>query len=140
MSIYGNGDEKETLQQYIREKKLQEMISIKDFQPNIHEVILDAAMFVSTSDYEGISNSMIEAMAIGLPCVCTDCDGGGARMMIQDHKNGLLVPKGDAEGVYRAMKELIENPELAESLGKEAAKIRERLSAEKIAEEWLKLI
>ena len=44
----------------------------------------DAACFVISSDYEGISNSMIEALAIGIPVVATDCPVGGARMYIKD--------------------------------------------------------
>ena len=59
------------------------MISIKPFNAIIDQAVLDAAMFVLTSDFEGMSNSMLEAMAIGLPCVCTDCDGGGAREIIK---------------------------------------------------------
>lgn len=57
-------------------------------------------MFVSSSDFEGISNSMLEAMGMGLPVVVTDCPVGGARMVIQDGVNGLLVPVGDTKTMY----------------------------------------
>ena len=50
---------------------------------NVHSYIINASMFVSSSDFEGMSNSMLEAMAIGLPVVCTDCPIGGAKMVIK---------------------------------------------------------
>lgn len=140
LKIYGKGTEKEILLHLIREKKLEEFAFIEDFRDNIHEIIYDAAMFVSTSDYEGLSNSMLEAMAIGLPCICTDCDGGGARMMIKDHVSGLLIPKGDVRAVYLAMKEVIDSPELAKKLSEEGIKIREQLSVQKIIERWMEVI
>ena len=107
---------------------------------NIHEIIKDSAMFVSSSDFEGMSNSMLEAMAMGMPVVCTDCPAGGARAVIKDHENGLLTPVGDAEALYKAMKEVIENPDLAKKMGENAAKIKEEQSVEKITKKWMEII
>lgn len=136
LRIYGRGDEKDSLEALARDMGLGEAVTFEDYTSDIHELIRDAAMFVSTSDYEGLSNSMLEAMAIGLPCVCTDCDGGGARMMIKDGENGLLVPKGDAEAVYAAMKRIAEEPELGKKLSANAVKLRGELSCERIADRW----
>jgi glycosyltransferase involved in cell wall biosynthesis len=97
-------------------------------------------MYVCSSDFEGLSNSMLEAMAIGLPCVCTDCEGGGARMMIQDGKNGLLTPIGDEEAMYQAMKKLTDDPAFAARLGREAANVRQELSIYQIADRWETMI
>lgn len=140
LRIYGEGPEKDNLKAYIREKHLKDKAFIEEFASDIHVRIKDAAMFVSTSDFEGLSNSMLEAMAIGLPSVCTDCDGGGARMMIEDHVNGLLVPKGDKQAVYQAMKEIVEDEALAERLSENAEKIKEKLSVDNIVKEWIKMI
>lgn len=140
LRIYGEGPEKDSLKMYIKEKHLGDKAFIEDFAGDIHERIKDATMFVSTSDFEGLSNSMLEAMAIGLPAICTDCDGGGARMMIQDHVNGLLVSKGDKQAVYMAMKEIIENEDLADRLSNNAVKLRKELSVENIVCEWEKMI
>ena len=140
LRVYGTGPEKDNLNAYIKEKRLDNKAFIEDFASDIHEKICDAYMFVSTSDFEGLSNSMIEAMAIGLPTICTDCDGGGARMMIQDHVNGLIVPKGNAQAVFCAMKEIIEDEDLAERLSRNAAKLRNELSVDHIVNEWIKMI
>ena len=75
-------------------------------------------------------------MAIGLPVVCTDCPAGGARAVIKDHENGLLVPVKDPHRLYLAMKEIIDNPELAEKLSDNASKIRQVQSEETIMKEW----
>ena len=140
LRIYGRGEEKENLLALTREKGLDSVVFFEDFAPDVHERIRDAAMFVCSSDFEGLSNSMLEAMAIGMPCVCTDCAGGGARMMIRDHVNGILTPVGDVEALYRGMKEIVENPALAESLSREAAKVRDQLSIEKIVDRWESMI
>lgn len=140
LRIYGDGEEKENLQNYIAEKNMTNKIYLEKFESNIHEQIVDAKMFVSTSDYEGLSNSMLEAMAIGLPCICTDCDGGGARMVIKDGINGILVPKGDKQAVYEAMKKVIENPILSKQMSNNASLIRNDLSVNRIAEEWVSMI
>lgn len=140
LRIYGRGEEKDNLIALTKRKGLEKSVIFEDFAPDIHERILDAAMFAFTSDYEGLSNSMLEALAIGLPCVCTDCDGGGARMMIRDHENGILVPVGDVQAVYNGMKEIIENPTQARSLSQKAAQIREELSIERIADQWEAMI
>lgn len=140
LKIYGKGEEKENLIKYINDKNLQDKVYLNDFAEDIHYKIRDAKMFVSTSDFEGLSNTMIEAMAIGMPCVCTDCDGGGARMMIKDYENGLLVPKGDLNAVCSAMKEVIDDKHLSEKLSINATKVKDNLKASIITEKWIEMI
>ena len=131
---------KDELLLYINEHNLKDKVFILPPRSDIHDVIKDCTMFVSSSDYEGISNSMIEAMAMGLPCVCTDCKGGGAREMITDGENGLLVPVGDVDALSQAMHRMANEEGLAEKCGKNAALVRETLSIEKIAQQWLDVI
>ena len=140
LRIYGRGKEKENLIAYARKIGLDGAAFFEDFATDIHDRIRDAAMYVCSSDFEGLSNSMLEALAIGMPCVCTDCAGGGARMMIRDHENGILTPVGDVQALYRAMKEIAENPDLAQRLSREASKIRQELSVDRIADRWESVI
>lgn len=130
----------EKVNSHISKNKLEEFIHILPSRKDIHEAIKDYAMFVSSSDFEGMSNSMLEAMAIGLPCVCTDCPAGGARAVIKDGENGLLTPVSDAHALYLAMKKVAENPELAKKLSANSVKIKENQSVEKIIKEWMELI
>ncbi len=124
----------------IKQHNCEDCIHILPSRNDIHDYIKDYTMFVSSSDFEGMSNSMLEAMALGLPCVCTDCPAGGARAVIKDGENGLLTPVGDADALYLAMKKLIENPELANKLSENSVKIREVQSVDKIVEKWMELI
>ena len=140
LKIYGNGSAENEIREYVNQKHLQEKVEINDFAQNIHKEVIESAMFVSSSNHEGISNSMIEAMGIGLPTICTDCPCGGAKMMIENNVNGILVPVGDKEALYRAMKKIIENPEFAEEISKNAVKINERLKQDKICKMWMELM
>ncbi|MBO5396692.1 MAG: glycosyltransferase [Clostridia bacterium] len=146
LEIYGNTVVKEEEELLIEYRESVEKLGASDYikllppRGDVHEVIKDAKMFVSSSDFEGLSNSMLEALAIGLPCVCTDCLGGGAREMITDGENGLLVPMNDANALYLAMKRMIENEELLKKCSENAAKVRATHNAESIAKQWIDYI
>lgn len=124
----------------IRTLGLSEAVMLQPFSANVHGDILRCAMYVNSSDFEGLSNAMLEAMAIGLPCVCTDCPAGGARATIKNGENGLLVPMNDVSALATAMGRLAADPALAKKLSENAAALREELSLDAIAEKWLELL
>ena len=138
--IYGDGDLKEELEQEAKELDISEMTVFKPHSLEVHQLIRDCTMIVSSSDYEGQSNTMLEAMAMGLPCVCTDCPCGGARAVITDKENGLLVPVCDKKRLASAMEYLLTHPEEALRMGQKAAEIKKEREPRKIAAEWEKLI
>jgi glycosyltransferase involved in cell wall biosynthesis len=146
LNIYGNAvvPEEEALcrrlKELVAERGCGEFIALLPPAADVHERVLDAAMFVSSSDFEGLSNSMIEAMAIGLLCVCTDCLGGGAREIIRNGENDLLVAIKEVDALYQGMKQFVEEPELADVCGQNATKLRKELAVERIAEQWLTFI
>jgi len=128
------------LKEYIRTKGLQNKIELNDFVQNIHQQIVKSSMFVSSSNQEGISNSMLEAMGMGIPTIVTDCPCGGARMMVNNNENGILIPVGDTYALYQAMKKIIEDPNFADKISKNALKINEKLEQNKICEMWTKFV
>lgn len=130
----------DSVNEHIKHCNCENCIHIMPSRKDIHDYIKDYAMFVSSSDFEGMSNSMLEAMAMGLPCVCTDCPAGGARAVIKDGYNGLLTPVGDSHALYLAMKKIAENSEIANKLSQNSAKIREEQSVDKIIKKWMELI
>jgi len=140
LEIYGNGSLKNILEEYIKDKELTGCVNIYPFTKNIHAIASHAAMFVSSSDYEGVSNSMLEAMAMGMPVICTDCPIGGAKMVIDNGKNGLLVPVRNADKMSDAIVKLISDKSYACKLGRNALKIREQLDIQKIVREWIDII
>ncbi len=140
LHVYGKGVLKETLEEETKKLGLTDQVVWEGFKTGVLEEIRTAGIYAISSDYEGISNAMIEAMALGLPVVATDCPIGGAAFCIEDGVNGLLVPCRDKEALAEALCKLAGNRELADAMGKEAVKVRERFEEKAICEEWLKQI
>lgn len=124
LKIYGEGEEKETLQKLARALHIESNVHFEGLVHDLHERIRTASMYVLSSDYEGISNSLLEAMSMGLPCISTDCPCGGSRHLINSERNGLLVPVGDAKAFAAAMERIASDSTYAETLGKAAKKTR----------------
>lgn len=139
LSIYGDGEEKSNIENLVKQYNLTSKVSIFKSCDNIHDLVIDSAMFVLPSNYEGLSNSMLEALAIGLPTICTDCPCGGARMIIETEKNGLLIPVGDTNALIKAMSKVADNNSFAERLSNEGLKLRDYLSIKAISNKWISL-
>lgn len=136
LEIYGEGEYRDILNEYISEKKLDERISLKGFCDNLSEIMCNTKLYVSSSDWEGISNSLAEAMASGMSVIATDCPMGGSAALIKDSKNGKLVRTADLGDMEKALEELLKNEEAAEDIANNAKKCREDLSVERVAYEW----
>lgn len=136
LRLFGDGSLRSEIEKSLKEKSLQDSFVLEGFQKAVDEKIQKATAYVCTSDYEGLSNSLLEAMAIGLPCVTTDSGGGGARAVIKDGENGYLVPIGDVDAMVNRIQGLIEDKNLVNKLSENASKIREKLSRDIICKEW----
>ena len=136
LKLYGKGDDEALITAWVEERGLSDKVKFMGLTTQPMQDIVRDGMFLITSDYEGISNSLLEAMACGLPCVSTDHTPGGARLLIQDHKNGLLAPIADAPALAKAMCEFADNPELAEKCGENAKDVVNRFAPEKIIDMW----
>ena len=123
-------------------KKLVENLGIKDkvlFVGQLKDPIVnmvDSKLFVLSSDFEGIPNALTEAMAAGLPCISTDVSPGGARLLIEDGKNGIIVPCGDKDEMANAIIYILEHPRIADQMGNEAKKITHRFTEDIIYNMW----
>lgn len=136
--IYGAGEIEEEIREYIESKHVAGKIHLKGKVDNIPEHIRDAYMFVHTADYEGLSNALLEAMAVGLPCVTTNC--AGSDDAIENGVNGLIVPVGDREEFVKAVCKVLDNPEYAKELGKNARASMKKYDAQTIIDQWEKII
>lgn len=135
--IYGEGAKREEL-----EKKAQETLpagswSLPGRVSDLPQRISRCGIFALSSDYEGVPNVLIEAMAVGTPSVSTDCAPGGAAALIRPGENGLLTPVGDAEALAESLSYMADHPEEAARMGREGVKLRESLDAQKVTERWL---
>lgn len=137
LHIFGVGELEGDLRQQVKELDLEPNVCFHGFSANVKEEIRDSSMFVLSSNYEGISNSMIEALAMGVPVISTDCPVGGSAAYIQNGVNGVLIPVGDKEALAAAMKKMAGDSEWAEMLGQNAVKIKETYSLSEIARRFL---
>lgn len=141
LEIWGNrevSEEGEKLQNLIHELDASDYISIHGRTDDVASLYGAAYMFVMSSDYEGLSNALIEALCSGLPVVSTKVSG--ATDVIQSGVNGLLVNIGDEAGFFEAMKRLIENTDDACGLSEKAILSRSLFEKERICEQWESLI
>lgn len=97
-----------------------------------------ATIFALPSHYEGQPNALAEAMAAGLPVVATDTPG--ALSLVRDGENGLVVPRGDAAALARALRELLAQPERAAALGRAAKGLAGELDEESVLARWADLV
>ncbi len=140
LHIFGQGSLEQELKIQVHRLKLDEVIHFEGFCNNILERIRNFGMFVLSSDYEGISNSLVEAMSLGIPSISTDCPIGGSALCIRDEQNGLLVPVGDVEALAEAMIKIAEDKQMAEHLSIEAIKIRETFGEKIVTNKWREYI
>lgn len=140
VEIYGDGPLKETLQDLINKKNMQDQIKLMGRKNSIQKYIQDAEIFVLPSNSEGMPNALLEAMALGLSCIATDCPIGGSAFIIDDRENGLLVPMNDVDRMVGALDELINDKEFARKLGLKAENVTKDFDAKKVVAEWEKYI
>lgn len=139
-TTYHNGIFTNSLLSEIKRMNIGNSIKFKGFSDDIYNKMNEASIYISTSDFEGMSNTMLEAMAIGTPTIATDCPIGGAKAIINDGVNGCLVKVGDEDGIAESLKMLITDINKRKLLAKESIKVREQLNITNICKHWLKII
>ena len=134
LTIYGEGDLRKSLEMQVKELGLEKVVSLPGNVLNIHEEISNAEVFVLPSNYEGLSNALLEAMMMGLTCVSTKC--AGSTDVIRNGENGLLVDVNNESQMYDALKYLIENREVASKMGMQAADDAKAFKKDVILRQW----
>lgn len=139
LKIFGEGSLTDSLKNKINELGLRDRVFLMGAKTDVLEWIKDAFCFVLSSDYEGLPNSLIEAMCIGLPCISTDCSPGGARELLCN-KRGVIVPCGDKEQLANAINAFLEKPSSALKYGENSYAFRDEIECKVIAKKWINLI
>ena len=136
--IYGEGPLREVLQKKIDDFGLRNAVTLAGRTNDLWNKISCAECFFLTSEYEGMSNALIEALCLGLPVVSTKV--AGAVELIKDGHNGFLFDVKDGVALSNIMTRLAENDRLRESVGREAAKLFGLLNEEKISNLWIEYL
>lgn len=140
LEIFGEGSLEGELKQLAGDLGVDDFVFFKGFSSNALEHVRTASAFVMSSRFEGLSNSMLEALAMGVPAVCTRCSGGGAEAVIEDGVNGLLVDVDDVDGEARALCRLVDDADYSRDISVQSQKLREELSLKSIGAAWRRLI
>ncbi|MEI8321051.1 MAG: glycosyltransferase family 4 protein [Alphaproteobacteria bacterium] len=138
LTIYGEGDQRNDLENLIRNLNLTDKVFLPGVTKNIQEQLVKADLFVFPSRYEGFPNALCEAMAVGLPVIASACSGNVD--VVQDGVNGLLFPIEDVTVLTEKMLTLIKDTKLRSALSKQAKKISTDFSEDRILKLWEKVI
>ena len=140
LTIYGEGPQRDYLENIIGELNLSDKVSLPGSVDRVIDHISDADIFVMPSNHEGMPNSLIEGMSVGLVPISTDFASGGARSLITNGINGFLIPVGDESALTDKLDYLINNPDIKERIRKKVNQIRQTHSKEAIIPKWIEYI
>lgn len=138
--IYGEGEEKNALETLVRDLDLDSSVEMLGEIDDVFGENNKAEIFALSSDYEGIPNVLIEAMGSGIPCVSTDCSPGGARLLLDNGRRGLLVDKGDWRALGNAINTVIEDSTVRETIVKNGFEIFDLYTPTLISGQWMDVI
>lgn len=127
---------KENLESIISENNAGEYVKLMGPSDELEKIIPKAEIYAFSSYYEGLPNALMEAMAMRMPVVATDCPCGGPATLINHEENGLLIPVNDEDAMVNGICRLIGDKEYARRLGENAGKIAERVNEDAIIEQW----
>lgn len=138
--IYGKGSLEEELKQLIISLHLEDRVHLMGLNTQVEKVLAQAKVFVLSSDYEGMPNALMEAVAVGVPSIATDCPCGGPRLLIKNGQNGVLFPCQDEKALAVALSDILSNPLKAVQMGESARQSAQIFKSEVIFEQWEKFI
>lgn len=140
LEIYGEGEEEKHLEEMINHLGISEKCRLMGHTSHPMEILASSQIFALSSDYEGMPNALIEAMCAGCACVSTDSPAYGARDLIRNQENGLLVSVGDEKEFTEALEFLIINNGRRERIGIEAREVINKVDTDITTKKWLSFI
>ena len=136
LEIYGKGEDLDSLKDLACKLCIDSLVDFKGAVKDAITPIASSSCYVMSSLYEGMPNALMEAMAVGVPCVSTDCPFG-PRELIEDGENGVLVPVGNTQALAEAIIRMVEEKDFAESCGNSARSILEKQSIDRVSRLYL---
>ena len=134
--IYGEGKKRAALEALVKESGLEERVFLPGNSDHIFDIMHENEYFVMCSDYEGMSNALLEAMLSGMVCVTTAWNG--AEEIVQDGVNGYLTPVGDAESLAEKLREVLRADN--EAVRKHGIETAKQFTGDQIMEQWVSVI
>ena len=141
LDIYGEGEDRALIEKEIKDCHLEGTVNLKGWSQIILDEYAASDLYVMSSKYEGMPNSLMEAMACGLVCISTDCETGPSDL-ITDGKNGFLIPVGDSTALAESIiSGAGMSQERRSEIGNAARSLmQDEFSSEKIGRRWEALL
>ncbi len=140
LHILGEGKLREELLDFAKSKGVGNEVKIYPFNNNVSDEINRSSIYVSTSNFEGMSNSVLEALSMGVPTIVTDCPVHSMRDIIINNVSGIFVPVNSKNELVNAMLNVLDDEKFAKNLGDNGRKIVEKLNLKNITESWVKYL
>jgi len=137
--ILGAGEERERLFSISKTLNLKEDVVFWGFTHNPFKYMKRCQVFCTATRYEGLGNAIIEAMAVGLPVIATDCRSGPAETLAGG-KYGILVPPEDPDALAEALIRVLSYQELRETLSKLSLRRAQDFDLEASLSRWEEII
>lgn len=138
--IYGEGPLKDKLQNMIQEKSLDNVIYLMGFEKDRNKIYGDKDIYLMTSKFEGMPNSLAEAMCMGIPSISTDCDFG-PRDLIMNDDMGILLKDYEVDTLVNSLKSIFDNYSIYIEKAEIAKKVlTDNYSFDKIVSKWENII
>ncbi len=138
LRLRGAGHLRKRFERLIAEHGIEDSVTLEGPADDIGSDMAEASVFVLSSRFEGFPLILLEAMSKGMGVVAFDCPTDPADI-VEDHRNGLLVPHEDVEGLSRAIRELVEDEELRRRTAAAAIETAQQYTIEAVGPRWLEL-
>jgi glycosyltransferase involved in cell wall biosynthesis len=135
LTVYGDGRLRSDLEMLVESLGLNGRVSLPGTVKNSTSVLASCDLFVLSSRFEGFPNALCEAMSVGLPVISTNCPGG-ARDLVRDGIDGLLVPVRDVSAMASALDRLMSDSSERDRLGVRAREISKRFDLHEVMKMW----
>lgn len=139
LHLVGDGETRPQIERMIREYDLGATVFPDGPAKDVKSLYAKTSILALSSRYEGLPMVLLESQAAGVPAVCFTCKCG-PRDVIENGRNGLLVPEGDLEGFADALLKLMTDPELRKRMGAESYRMSDAWSEENIMNRWKALL
>ncbi len=139
LMILGEGEDRSFMQDLISRLSLQDRVFLPGMIQNLEPVLKKSTFFVLSSRYEGFPNVLLEAMAMSLPVISTDCPFGPSEI-VNNGVDGILVPNGNVRALAGAMEHLMVHEDARRMLGEHARVSSERFSLDTVMHQWEALL
>ena len=141
LDIVGDGNERKKLENYIKENKLEEDVTLHGFKNSkeIDKLMQKSSIYIMTSYTESFGIVLLEAMSNGLPCLAFD-SAEGAKEVITSGRDGYLIKHRNFKAMEKIILDLIKNIDARKELGKNGRKKVKEYMSDNICISWEKIM